>query len=249
MANLEHVPTSLVDSLLRSVFGMFCDPEISTSVRGNITLLAAAVWSASTEDAKRAIGLQYAKYEVNADLKRRAAARAFLDLVGGLSYLPEGTLAVAFNSAMDSLISAHFGYGNFYNELAPAQTLASMVPDTGEIPASARQKYVKTLLICRLGNSHGVSIAALPIYNALLRKFRDIEVKTAVVIFRDDQEVSTILRYEAARNQVKDIISLLNGVAIGSKVKQVLQFLSNLDLHAFENLRKNPRLSALLEAP
>ncbi len=51
-------------------------------------------------------GIQYAAYSANGDVARKAAAKEFLDQVGGLSYLPSDSSAVELNEQLDNLADA-----------------------------------------------------------------------------------------------------------------------------------------------
>src|SRR3972149_6189184 len=154
-----HRGEDLAKSLLRTIFGMYVDPRVDAQAKNNIKLFAQAVWEQVGQESKHEIGLRHARYASNADIARRDAAREFLDLVDGLAYLPQSSLTLEMDENIQSLFNAHLGMNNFYNEPPHARNLTRLVPKTGDIPAQLRRSYVKTLIMCRIGNGYGISYA------------------------------------------------------------------------------------------
>jgi hypothetical protein len=175
-ASIALLPPALAASLLRAFVGMYADPNMGASTKNNIRLLAKAVWAQVPEDARQNVGLRYATLEVNGDTDRKGAVRAFLQHVDALSYLPPNTLAVEFEQRVDNLEAAHYGMNNFHNEPAHARALAALVPATGAVPDAVRLKYVKTVVLCRIGNAYGVSWEAQPSYEQLTDRFQEPEI-------------------------------------------------------------------------
>jgi hypothetical protein len=180
-AALTALPEDLGASLLRALVGMFSDSSVAATVRSNIQLIAGAAWAVAPEDARQEAGFKYAQLQANGEVTRAAFARSFLELVGGLPYLPGDALALEINTALENLSTAHGGWDNFYNEVPHATILRSLIPATGLIPVAVRLKYVRTLTLCRVGNGYGVSRAAQPIYDDLIARWGDRDVATFVV--------------------------------------------------------------------
>ena len=171
--NVKLLPPDLILSLLRSIFGMFTDPALAANTKQNIRVIAPAVWHVATDEDRYEIGLKYTIFSANAEITRKNLAHEFLGLVGGLSFLPTDQLAIELNEKIDNLAAAHFGFDNFYTEPPHAKILAQYVPDSGVIQDAVLQKYVKTLVLCRIGNGHGVSWAAKEYYDSLINRFQD----------------------------------------------------------------------------
>jgi hypothetical protein len=83
---------------------------------------------------------------------------------------------------------------NFYNEPAHAKILAELVPKTGVIPPEIRTNYVKTLILCRMGNSYGVSFAAKEYYDELISRFQEADIQQVILLIKD-KEVSSRFQY------------------------------------------------------
>jgi hypothetical protein len=178
-AAIQRLPDEIARSLLRTIFGMFVDPKTDAQVKENIRLVSRATWGISSEEARYEVGLRYATYSANGDVTRKSAAKEFLDRVGGLGYLPTDTLAVELNEQLENLFAAHHAWSNYTNEVPHAKSLASYVPESGVIPQAVLTKYVKTLLLCRVGDANwgdGVSRGAKPYYDRLLTKMQEREI-------------------------------------------------------------------------
>lgn len=190
--NIQTLPKDLANSSLRAIFGMYVDEDISTNVRDNIDLVSKTVWDQSDEDVKHNIGLKYAIFSANAEIKRKELANGFLSSVDGLTYLTEEQLAIEMNERLESLLNAHYEYNNFYNEEPHAKVLLKYIPRTGAIPESVRYKYVKVLVICRLGNFYGISFTALPYYNEMIEKFRNEEIFEFLNLLKDSEIIAIL---------------------------------------------------------
>jgi hypothetical protein len=196
--SISSLPPALAASLLRAFVGMFADPNMGASTKNNILLLAKAIWGQVHEDARQNVGIRYATFEVNGDIARKTAVREFLQHVDALSYLPPSTLVVEFEEKVNNLETAHFGMNNFYNEPAHARALAALVPMSGVLPDAVRSKYVKTVVLCRIGNGYGVSFVAAPIYDQLIDRFQEREVAAFVRLVVDTDVQHRLARSSCA---------------------------------------------------
>ena len=204
--SIQQLPPDLTNSLLQAIFGMYTDNSLSKNVRDNIDLISNTAWSLSHEDAKHKIGIKYATFSVNGDLKRKSLAHAFLNNVNGLDYLPEDQLSLEINERLDSLFTAHYEINNFYNEAPHVRALKKYIPETWIIPKTVRYKYVKVITICRLGNTYGISFAALPFYNEMIDIFHDEEILEFLELL-NDKDIITILD---DKEKYKTFIELTN---------------------------------------
>lgn len=221
--NVQQLPQDLVHSLLRTIFGMYTDEKLDVNVRNNINLFAKAVWIRSDDSAKNEIGLKYAIFSANAEIKRKELAKQFLDIVDGLGYLTEDQRAIEMKECLETLLTAHYNYNNFSNEEPHTRILLKYVPKTGIIPKAIRSYYVKVLLICKLGNMYGVSFVAEPYYNTMIKRFQDTEIKEFLELLKD-----------------KELISLFQIPERANKFKQIAKYL-------LENNTKNEVLKQALD--
>jgi hypothetical protein len=204
-SGMEHLPVDIIRSLLRTLFGMYTSENATVEVRSNIRLIAYKCWALAPEDAKYECGLRFSTFAANGEVTRRNSANEFLQGVEGLGYLPSDTLAVEMSERVTALYNAHSGFNNFYNEPAHAKNLLAYVPNTGRIPEAIRHRYVKTLIMAKIGNGYGVSGMAIPHYDAMISRFTEEELKE-VVRLPMDREFSARLSLRLCSSAYREAV-------------------------------------------
>lgn len=223
-ASVQLLPTDLATSLLRTIFGMFADPDVAVQVKSNIRLIAVTVWSRAPDTTKQEAGVKYVNYASNADIPRRDSAKEFLTLVNGLTYLPMDRLALEVSESVASLFQAHIGWNNFRSEPAHAKNLFRYIPENGDVPESSRYEYVKTVTMCFIGNGYGVSSLAYPYYQAMIKRFREQEIWIVANLVADE-DVSSRLQFESCQRGFRKLIIDLHQRIANDTIKAVLTFL------------------------
>jgi hypothetical protein len=134
---------------------------------GNILVVIPFLWP-SLRDAERwSIGQSYAE-AVNASLTPVVAAlKKALSAVQGFDFVPESLRSQTFAAAASNLISVHTAMNNFYNESSAISALSKLGTT---IPWPAFPICMSAVLAVQLGNSYGVSNAAIPEASKLLSR-------------------------------------------------------------------------------
>lgn len=133
----------------------------------NLNSLLPVLWSGLREPEKWQVGTTYAQvYAEGLQLQTTGLKQALLK-VKGFDYVPENLRSETFVKAAESIIRAHEGMNNFYNEEAPTIKFENLGT---VIPAAAVGVCLTALLCVRLGNSYGVSWSAKPIADRILKK-------------------------------------------------------------------------------
>ena len=219
-SGMEHLPTDIVRSLLRTLFGMYTADNATTQAKSNIRLIARKCWELAPEDARHECGLRFSTFATNGEVNRRTAANEFLSGIEGLGYLPPDTLAVEMAERVTALYNAHSAFNNFYNEPAHAKSLRAYIPTTGRIPDAIRRSYVKTLIMAKIGNGYGVSGMAVPHYDAMIGRFTEEEFKEVVKLPSDREFAARLTLRSCAPNYRSVIQSLVplttNQVTLGA---------------------------------
>lgn len=219
--NISLLPPDLATSLVRTVFGMFADPKVSATTKQNIRWIAPAAWQRTPEPIRSELGTRYVVYAASADLPRKEAAKEFLQIVGGLTYLPEDTQVVELTEKINNLLTAHNGFNNFHNEPAHAKALFNIVPNTGQIPDAVKHSFVKTVLMCYIGNGYGVSVAAYHYYEQIVARFHDNEAWIIAQLLQDE-EVASRLQLPSCQRRFQKLIQTLHGKSTNPAVTVVL---------------------------
>lgn len=126
----------------------------------------------------------------------------------GAAYLPEQIRVVEIDAAIDALTTAHQGWDNFYNEIAPARALEALVGPQGSVPAPLSNKFVRIIVHTFLGNGSGVSNAALPSYTRMLEALTPNQAGRALRAFTDPS-ISSLLWTSIGRRQWTALLDVL----------------------------------------
>jgi hypothetical protein len=133
----------------------------------NLNSLLPLLWPGLRESEKWQVGGTYAQvYAEGLQLQTTGLKQALLK-IKGFDYVPENLRSETFIKAAESIIRAHEGMNNFYNEEAPILKLENLGT---VIPAAAIGICLTALLCVRLGNSYGASWSAKPIADRILKK-------------------------------------------------------------------------------
>ena len=246
-AALPSLPEDLSSSLLRAMLGMYTDGDIDSRVRDNIRLVAKSVWEFAPVEARQQVGVQQATLAANGEVTRAGLAREFIEIVDGLEFLPDTTLAAEISSALDNLETAHNGWHNFYAEPAPARLLHRLVPGNGDVPRAVVSKYAKTLTLCSIGNGYGVSWAAEEFYDDLFSRFSDNQIRAFINLVRDP-EVASRLQFPGCANRFQSLAARLKDRAVRPRLKEILTFIEGFDRNSLRNISSNGDFNRLRES-
>lgn len=242
---VERLPEELSRSLMRAAFGMYTDTELGAQTRGNIRLVSNEIWHSCGEEARHEVGLKHATLSANGESSRARLAREFLQLVGGLTYLPTDTLSLEISRALDALLSAHYGTNNFHNESTPARILQSLVPPNGAVPKTVARKYVEALVLCAIGNGYGISWSAEPIYKDLIGRWQDDHVFDFAASVREP-EVGSRLRHTSCAVNYQRIARKLESRVVRPQLKRFLTFLADFPANNLEKVTLDTRFQEML---
>ena len=192
--------------------------------------------------------MKYATFAANADIPKRDAAREFLVAVNGLTYLPPDTLALELHEKIQNLFNAHLGMNNFYNEVPHAKILATYIPETGVIPDAVRSPYVKTLVMCRIGNGYGLSWDARPYYDRLIARFREFEILEVARLVTDSDVVSRLQFHNCAENYLAICRELRTRTA-NERTAAALDHILGVSTRQLPNIGRTPDTRRLLGLP
>jgi hypothetical protein len=247
VSSIQRLPPDLSSSLLRAIAGLYCDPRQDVRVRDNIKHVAPSVWDTAPDSARGEIGLKYANYAANGDVDRRLLAHEFLDLVNGLTYLPDSELALAIQEAVNRLEVAHDGWDNFYNEPPLARILKKFVPATGLIPSQVIHEYVRVLVRCRVGRPAGVARNAAPIYDELIDLFDKPQVR-AFVFALEHVDVTGRLEDAGCADRFQTIVAKLVSKTIDIPLSRILNVLAGATAAQLPSIWRDSRFQRLVAA-
>lgn len=205
-------PLERIDDFLWSIFGLFTTEKTTGETKQNISGIAPYIWDASSEDRKYEVGAKFGVFRKNAEVFRKDACEEFLNIVDGINYKDEDSLAGEIIEKLENLNRSHFSTNNFYNEYPHAKALKNSLPRNGKIPRAARSLWVKVISICYVGNGlgyrQGVDEAALPYYVKYIKNFSEEEIVDFIKLF-GDPEFSSQLSRTMPDSRVRKVAKLL----------------------------------------
>jgi hypothetical protein len=192
----------------------------------NAVLIIPMLWDRLKKIERWQIGQAYAS-EFNEGHKVTVRAlHTVLLAVKGFDYVPENLRSTMFARVASSVIAAHQGVNNFYNEAAPMRELANLGTS---IPSPALPLCMTAALCVKLGNQYGQAWAAQPAADEVLNSIS----KERWIYYLDE-------RIE------RDLVILPKLVSPGKPLTNWMQLVASQQLEALDLSNKQSR--ALLVA-
>ena len=221
--NLEQ---SQANNLASGFFGIYIQEDTSQQTRQNIHLLAPPLWGQVSETTKQELGIKYGKFTANNDEKRALLARQFLEIVSGVSYIPDTLKVAEIDTAIENLLNAHRGIGNFYSEPVFASELARLIGKTGAVPKEVNSKYVLCLVEVFLSNGNGIAWNAEPAYIQMINQFDTEQALTAILSFTNEY-ISSRLQLTLRQKKYRELLNLLRNKVSSPVVKELITEIDN----------------------
>ena len=241
--DIAKQPQERIDDLLLTLFGNYCSPTIEQNVIENIEGLAIYIWNCSTEDTKYKVGAKFGLYRLNGDVHRKDATQKFLEVVDGLGFKDEDSLAAELLDKLENLKSVHFSGMNFYNEYSHAKSIDNSLSNRG-IPTASRKMFVKVISMCYAGNGmgykKGVDERALPYYIDFIQKFKVPETIDFLNLFAD-QEFTTDLNRNLPDRRIREIAVTLKGTTTNVHINKALDVIINFPARALQKIASDSR--------
>lgn len=229
-SDLIKQPQERLDDFLWTIFGLYLDDKATQVVRDNVDGIAPIVWGAATDDRKYEIGARFGTLRKNGEVEKKKTCQKFLEVVDGLAYKDEDSLAGELIEKLENLYRAHFGSNNFYNEYPHTKALDDSLPATGKIPRAARALWVKVISICYVGNGHGyregVDEAALPYYIRYVDNFTEAEAVEFIKLF-SEPEFSSPLARSTPDKRVRKLAAVLQAKHTNVHLQRCLQLVAD----------------------
>lgn len=122
-------------------------------VVANMISIFTTIWDDLDSEDKYLIGLTYAQYANEGNVKLIKPLKSILLKVHGFDYVPENLRSFTFIEAAKGVISAHSGANNFYNEPSAVSKLERL---GSVIPKHALKACISAILMVKLGNSYNI---------------------------------------------------------------------------------------------
>jgi len=225
---LRELHTRNCDNVLQTIFGMYVGAGANNILKKNISVVAPFVWQNASDNLKYKLGVTLDGYRTNLHNDKIDAGNEFFDFCSGNKYKTLEARVIALDELLDDLYSAHNAWDNFYNEVPPARKILTYINNEADIPNERREKLIRTILVCRIGNGvsycKGISPQGKVIYDQILGKLGDDNIVHAIALLYRT-EIHTILSNANCRESAIAVLDILRRNAVSDKLKQILDYL------------------------
>lgn len=228
------------NALAKGLFGIYIDPNTTQQTRTNINLLAPDLWQVVSEEIKSDFGIRYATFITNGDNQAKGEAKRFLEMVDGMSYLPDPVKVPQIKTAIENLVNSHNGLNNFYNEPSFAQQLKSIVGTHGNVPPQLDYSYVKALVFVFISNGNGVAWNANPMYVELIKGFDPKQAFIAMTSFLD-KGIKSKLQFSLCKQKFEEMLDYIQPNITSEGLLELLQEIKT-NINALFLMKSNDRM-------
>jgi len=191
----------------------------------NINVLIPAMWASLRDTERWQVGHSYAEAYSDGKTTVVGGLKSALLKVRGFDYVPENLRSDTFVKAAESILRAHEGLNNFYNEPAPVKHLHRLGTT---IPTPAVPACMTALLSIVLGNKYGTSWSAQTDANDILRKITPDRWQYYLNnVLQSDIRILGKLLDDSPRGKWISLLTTLAVVDLDVKVKGVSQLLAH----------------------
>lgn len=200
-----------------SLHGIYSDPASNEEARVNALSIASCFAPNFTPRAKSDLINRHHDYIAKGDEKRHKASQIFFERLTMASLLGEHEVHSLVSKACKRLLGIHQSIDNFYNEPPFAERLLQLTTQVA-VPDTARPEFVETVVTVATGNRYGVSNAALPAYQKMIKGFSPGEVELMLSLPQGNGLVATRLRdYSSCRTRFKGLVALIDASTVPAK--------------------------------
>lgn len=206
--------------IIKMMHGMYCDPNISETIRQNILKLCLDLKHSFSNATKSKLVNAHTNYLAKGEEEKYKASLKFFENLSLLELLSDAELNSLFTRAVERLNQVHNSFDNFYNEPPFAERLNELTK-AHAVPSLVQEKFVEIVSSCFIGNGYGVSQAALSSYENMIKNFSQVEISYLLNLV---QHETNLLGYRVknTRNchaRFKQLLKLINPSSVPASVK------------------------------
>ena len=206
--------------LVGMVGGIYCDPNTSEPSRLNSLDICNALKAGLTASLRSDLVNKHSEYAAKGDEPRHSASLQFFEKLGLLTLLNESEQHVVFSRAVERLWNVHNAMNNFYNEPPFAERLLELSLQ-GAVPETVQEQFVHVVVCCNVGNGYGVSNAATPSYDQIIKSFSPREIAMMIRLAVSPASIlgRRVSSLPSCRQRFKQNLGLIDPASIPSGVK------------------------------
>lgn len=197
------------DLIFIMLHGIYSDPESSETERRNVLKVCLPFRDRFSPKAKSGLIDKHQDYVAKGDEARQKASNQFFEELKLIDILGNPALHRVFTLASKKLLRVHNSFDNFYNEPPFAERLHSLSRDYS-VPSDAQIVFVEAVVTCAVGNRYGVSNAALPFYEQMIKEFSPAEITFMLQLPGSKTTVGNRIKTEAdCQARYKELVNTI----------------------------------------
>jgi hypothetical protein len=210
--------------LIGMIHGLYCDPNTSEPARLNSLDICDSLKDGFTSSLKSDLVNKHSEYAAKGDEPRHTASQQFFEKLALMTLLNESEQHAVFYRAVERLWNVHNAMNNFYNEPPFAERLLELSKQSA-VPETAQEEFVRVIVCCQVGNGWGVSNAAVPSYEQIIKSFSPREIATMLRLAssQDNALGKRIGSGGACRERFKTTLQILDVASVPSGVKSAYE--------------------------
>ena len=217
--NINNTYEAQREVIFEMLHGIYCDADKEEEAHVNSITICHRMLDKFTPSVKSLILNRHEDYQAKGQKDKHIASLNFFRYLKLINLLSNSEQHSIVSNACKKLLSAHNGMNNFYNEPPFADALAKNV-DGQAIPNSVKAEFVETVLMCAVGNGYGISRAAYPHYEKMIRGFSQREVQIMLELPEGNSVLAKRVNLDSdCKKNFAGIVGLINEKSVTSQSK------------------------------
>jgi hypothetical protein len=209
------------EAIVGMLHGIYCDPGKSQSERVNAITLCVRLKDKFSPSTQSSLVDRHQRYQAKGETDRLTASQSFFEQLGILSLLSEAERHSIISRACRQLMATHQAIDNFYNERAFAERLHRLSVGQ-QIPETAREEFVETVVTCSVGNQYGTANSADGYYQSMVKDFSPKEIQVMLTLPDSNTIVANRIKYASrCKEKFKSLVALLQASSVPNQVQAV----------------------------
>lgn len=201
--------------------GIYCDSGSSEQTRLNSIDIFSTFKEDFTSNTISELLNRHYEYQVKDKKDKYIASQQFFEKLGLIGYFTEIEKHNIVSKACSRLMSVHQAYDNFYNEPPFAEGLFELTK-ANEVPETAKEQFVRTVVTCYVGNHWGQCRVALGNYTEMIKNFSPEEIEIMLKLEESNSVVANRIKsHSNCKKLYKEAVKLINedSIPVSLKVK------------------------------
>ena len=197
-----------IEKLATSLFEIYIQSETTSQTQQNVRILIPKIWARLDEYSRHKFGIKYTKLVGSNEREKEKLAREFLQVVSGLSYIPEGIRTADIETTIANLLVAHRGTNNFHKEHIFARKLEKLLGRSPKILPQVDDDYVHCLVEVFVTNGKGVAWLAEDKYKSMLARFNSHQALIAILSFTK-KNIANRLKFSLCQQKFRELLEIV----------------------------------------